>query len=157
MKKLILAILMIGTIVAQSSANGALDKKNAIGGKLGYGLGPSYKRYFGQKGALEVDANFFLFNSAATYVRASAFYLFVFPIKKVEGLSWFVGPGGHLTLATFKGGNIGGGADGLIGIEYKFKDIPLSLSADWGPSVEFLGGGVGFWGGQGGLGIRYAF
>lgn len=156
MRKLILAILMIGTIVTQSSANGALDKKNAIGGKLGYGLGPSYKRYFGQKGAFEADAHFYFFGGGTT-IRLSGYYLFVFQIKQAEGLSWFVGPGAHVTLVPVAGGGVGGGADGMIGLEYKFKEVPLSLSADWAPAVEFVGGTTGFWGGQGGLGIRYAF
>jgi len=47
------------------------------------------------------------------------------------------------------------GLDGIIGVEYTFKNIPLNLSADLKPYVNFTGG-HNFFGEQiGGFSVRY--
>jgi hypothetical protein len=44
---------------------------------------------------------------------------------------------------------------GVIGLDYKFSEIPLNLSVDWMPTY-FLGGYIGgFGGGYGSLSARY--
>ena len=47
-------------------------------------------------------------------------------------------------------------ADGVLGLDYKFRGAPINMSIDWQPSFEF-GAGRGFVGSWGGLGIRYTF
>jgi len=82
-----------------------------------------------------------------------------------QGLSWYYGAGAHL-------GFFGGyddhpwfdddrdymvlGIDGVIGLEYVFSEIPLSISLDWKPAIN-LSGHSGFWGDDGGLAVRYVF
>ncbi|MBP7477023.1 MAG: hypothetical protein KA797_00760 [Chitinophagales bacterium] len=136
----------MSSMTLQSYAGG--EFKNAIGIKGGYGLGLTYKRYFNQNGAFEGILHWFPGSA-----RISALYEFIIPIKPVDNLSFFVGPGAHLGLGPV----VWFGMDAIVGIEYQLKEIPVNLSLDWQPGIDIVGGGVGFWGGQGGLAVRYTF
>ncbi len=81
----------------------------------------------------------------------------------MDGLKWYIGPGAHLAVwnTTWKekypGNNPTGlGIDGVLGLDYKFKGVPINISADWQPSFNFIGYNY-FEGGWGGLAIRYTF
>lgn len=49
------------------------------------------------------------------------------------------------------------GLDGIFGVEYTFKNIPLNLSADVKPYVNFTGGHNFFGEEIGGFSVRYTF
>lgn len=62
-----------------------------------------------------------------------------------EGLSWFYGGGAYLgfvkkvnvnTQKTTTDPNFG--AMGVIGLDYKFSNIPLNLSLDWKPELNIV-------------------
>lgn len=78
-------------------------------------------------------------------------------INNAAGLRWYIGPGAHIAFYNTKyGGYSNAGLDGVLGLDYKFKDAPINLSIDWQPSFEFgekLNNG--FYGGWGGFAIRY--
>ncbi|HEY8400419.1 MAG TPA: hypothetical protein VIK89_04110 [Cytophagaceae bacterium] len=88
------------------------------------------------------------------------------PISQVDGLDWYAGVGSQIRFQTFTyywdGGyrrsgrhtNVDLGADGVIGLEYTLKDIPLSIFLDATLFMEFVDNPFAFWG-QGGVGIRY--
>lgn len=90
--------------------------------------------------------------------RLTGLYEFHHDINSVEGLKWYVGPGVHVGFYDTKyyGGGTSVGIDGVLGLDYKFRDAPINMSLDWQPSFEF-GSYDGFDGGWGGLGIRYTF
>ena len=46
------------------------------------------------------------------------------------------------------------GVDGILGLDFKFKNVPLNMSIDWQPSFNLIGYQY-FESGWGGLGIRY--
>ncbi|HRY97965.1 MAG TPA: hypothetical protein P5550_02810 [Bacteroidales bacterium] len=82
-----------------------------------------------------------------------------------EGLSWFYGFGAH---AGFFGGYDGHpwfddnkdytvlGIDGILGLEYVFDEVPISVGLDWKPAFN-LTGHSGFWGSDGAFSIRYVW
>ncbi|MBL7729748.1 MAG: hypothetical protein JNM88_01110 [Chitinophagaceae bacterium] len=62
-----------------------------------------------------------------------------------EGLTWFYGGGGYIsfvkkvnttTQKTTTDPNFG--AMGVIGLDYKFNNIPLNLSLDWKPELNIV-------------------
>jgi len=58
-----------------------------------------------------------------------------FPIEAVNNLSWFGGAGGYV---AFRSSTTFVGAAGIIGLDYKFEEIPLNLSLDWKPELNII-------------------
>jgi hypothetical protein len=61
------------------------------------------------------------------------------------GLSWYYGAGGYIgflktenpnTQKTNTDANFG--AQGIIGLDYKFSNIPLNISLDWKPELNIV-------------------
>jgi hypothetical protein len=53
----------------------------------------------------------------------------------VQGLNWFYGGGAYV---GFESGNTYLGPTGIIGLDYKFPNVPLNLSLDWKPELDFI-------------------
>jgi len=53
----------------------------------------------------------------------------------VEGLKWFYGGGAYL---GFLDKNAYVGPTGIIGLDYKFKAVPINLSLDWKPELDII-------------------
>lgn len=162
MKKLMI-VSLIGLIglVSEVSAQknvGTNDYTTAIGVKFAPGAF-TVKHFFNNQIALE-GLGYFYSNA----FRVTALVEFHHDIANAEGLRWYIGPGAHVSFVKFKGyGYTYVGIDGVLGLDYKFKNIPLNMSIDWQPSFEFgsdpingtFKNGPGFTGGFAGIGIRY--
>jgi hypothetical protein len=62
-----------------------------------------------------------------------------------EGLQWFYGGGGYIsfvkTYIPDKGKNetnTNFGAQGVLGLDYKFANLPLNISLDWKPELNLV-------------------
>lgn len=172
MKRVFLsAMALIGLATAGFSQS---TYKSAIGGRLSNGyydvISGSYKTFVTEHGALEFDLGF-RGRSYGAYdfvtVAFSAAYQHHFPIKPVPGLQWYVG-GGLTAYNSFSSDdNYRGFGLGLFptgGIDYKFANIPLNLSADVRPTVSLVDpyddnykGYKSFNGGNVGVSVRYTF
>ena len=53
----------------------------------------------------------------------------------VEGLKWFYGGGAYV---GFEDGDTYLGPTGIIGMDYKFPNIPLNISLDWKPELDII-------------------
>jgi hypothetical protein len=53
----------------------------------------------------------------------------------VEGLSWFYGAGAYV---GFQDGSTYLGPTGIIGMDYKFANVPLNISLDWKPELDII-------------------
>ncbi len=91
-------------------------------------------------------------------------YAYYHSFLDVEGLYWFGGGGPSLFVWSWKDRYLGPpqsgaslGVNGQLGLDYKFKDLPLNLSADWMPVFFLNGYGAGLSGGFGALSVRYVF
>lgn len=173
MKKLLLsfglAFAMAGAAKAQS------DYQSAIGIRLSNGysdaVSGSYKTFVTEPGALEFNLGF-RGRSYGSFdwvtVAFSAAYQHHFEIKPVEGLRWYVG-GGLTAFNSFSDNDaykgFGLGIFPTGGIDYKFANIPLNLSADYRPTfsvVDPYDDRYGykydrFYGGNFGVSARYTF
>src|SRR5574343_951985 len=52
-----------------------------------------------------------------------------------SGLRWFYGGGAYV---GFEGGSTYLGPTGIVGLDYKFPNIPLNISLDWKPELDIL-------------------
>ena len=131
--------------------------RHALGLKFPGGFSVTYKTFI--TGTRNIEAQATVWNEG---YRVSGLYEFNFyTFNNVEGLAWFVGPGVHLGFwktAYQKTYNSTAdlGIDGIIGIDYKFKSVPINVSVDWQPSVTLIGN-AGFTPAYGGLAVRYTF
>ena len=154
MKKLLFTVFLLSATLAVFSQddNNSSSYNTAVGVKV-YPGAITVKHFIKNNIALEgigyFDNGFWL----------TGLYEIHTDIKSVEGLKWYIGPGAHLgsnnQYNTTAGNTMVLGIDGIIGLDYKIKDIPLNVSFDWQPSFTLLSNS--FFRGYGGLAIRYAF
>lgn len=62
-----------------------------------------------------------------------------------EGLQWFYGGGGYLGFVKSFNPNkqrnetdVNVGAQGVLGLDYKFVNLPLNISLDWKPELNLV-------------------
>jgi hypothetical protein len=172
MKRVFLsALALCGLVTAGFSQS---DYKSAIGGRISTGyydvISGSYKTFVTDQGALEFNLGF-RGRSSGNFdwvtVAFSAAYQHHFDIKPVPGLRWYVGGGisaynSFSNYDNYKGFGLGIFPTG--GIDYKFANIPLNLSADLRPTVSLVDpyddsykGYKSFNGGNFGVAVRYTF
>lgn len=147
-----LALSLVHFSQAQSKTAQGYDYTTALGVKVWDGGGVSLKHFFNERNAGELIAYFW-----SQGIRFTGLYEIHGDITNAAGLKWYIGPGAHVGFYSTKYGDGAFiGVDGVLGLDYKFNAAPINISLDWQPSIEF-GTGRGFWGGWGGLGIRYTF
>lgn len=152
-KFLFVLLLTTTTIITHAQA----PYNRALGLKFPGGFSVTYKKFVSDTRNLE--GQFTIWHKG---FRAAGLYEFNFyTFDKVPELSWFVGPGAHLGFwkSEFKdtyNSQVDLGIDGIIGLDYKFKNAPINVSADWQPAVTLIGS-AGFTPVFGGLAIRYTF
>ena len=120
--------------------------KNALGVRLGSSVpnvksGITYKHFLDNHNAIEGILSF------GDGTAICALYEIHKPINAVENLQWFIGAGGYV---GFNNSSSNLGAAGIVGLDYKFTNVPLNISLDWKPElniiskVGFEASGVGF-------------
>lgn len=77
---------------------------------------------------------------------------FIYRPLSEEAFNWYVGVGLFTNLSS----DFQQGAVGEIGLEYQFKSVPLSLSADYRPAFEIIEN-TSFHLGGFGFNVRYRF
>lgn len=157
-KPIVLVCFFMSLCYFSNAQSNSHHYETAVGLKF-YPTAITLKHFTSNKVALEGLAYFW-----DEGVRFTGLYEIHGDIPGAEGLKWYAGPGVHLQLWNDKwkssyqnrDGGLAIGIDGVLGLDYKFSEIPLNLSIDWQPSFNFIGYSY-FEGGWGGLGIRYTF
>ncbi len=149
MKKIILSafiLLVTGGLFAQ-------NYKESIGLRLGTSIGASYKTYLSQDRAIEAILDLDIFDKDLMKINVTGIYQFVFKTD-VTGLNFYAGPG--ISAGVYLGNENGLllAINGMAGVEYKFHDVPLSISLDWNPKVQIITN-AGFKPTNFGLTLRY--
>jgi len=139
------------------------QKQNAIGLRAGWGTGVTFQHYVKSNHAIEL-----IFNSRWRGATITGLYEVHNPFFDVAGVQWYYGVGAHVGMYRYykhgprwygdewTGSRAVIGADGILGIEYFFDEIPFQLSLDWKPVINLIGYS-GFWGDEGAFSIRYVF
>lgn len=175
MKKVVLLFSLIAIIATQANAQKkksyqSSDPSNyetALGVRLNpWVVGFTIKHFIQGPHAIEglVTTN----HSHKTNVTFTGLYEYNWNIGVPE-LNMYAGGGAHVGfydrrdydwdryIDKGKGTYVSPGLDGIIGIEYTFKKIPLNISADLKPYVQFVGP-TNYLGEEiGGVSARYTF
>jgi hypothetical protein len=153
MKKTLITLLFgVSTLSLQ-----AQSYTSAVGLRLGFYRGITYKHFLSEKVAFEG-----LVMSRYHGLNLTALVEFNNDLGNTEGLNWYYGFGGHLGYynsyyySYYSGSdyNMSLGVDGILGIEYTFSELPINISLDWKPTYNLFGGYY-FLGDSGALSIRY--
>ncbi len=141
-----IVMLIVGMVSFQSLK--CQDYDFAAGVRIGLSYGINGKiflranRAVQSRSALEVIASF-----RYKGVIGSFIYEHHFEVFDTEGMYLFCGGGLHAGILNSdevpwetdnKGKNFYTGPDGIIGLEYVFKDIPASVSLDWKPCFNII-------------------
>lgn len=118
----------------------------AIGLRGGVGATVTYKKFFNEQFAMELLAGRYDFD----FWGVSGMVLYHQELSQNGRLLWYFG-GGPYWLP--RDGDNAFGVAGALGLDYSFESVPINLTLDWLPQLQFKGGGFLFSGG--GLGIRY--
>ncbi|MEZ4910436.1 MAG: hypothetical protein R2774_06210 [Saprospiraceae bacterium] len=133
---------------------------SAIGARLGYPLSLSYKKFISDRAAVEGILGFKSY-TGYSWINVGGLYEIHNELPSIDGLSWYYGAGASIYLWSYDndfidaGSSTSIGISGVIGLDYRFADIPLNISIDWIPTFFVNGYGNGFGSEYGGIGVRY--
>ncbi|MBS1752274.1 MAG: hypothetical protein JST63_20425 [Bacteroidetes bacterium] len=153
MKKLFVSagiVFVLSFYMVAVQAQEGSTYKSGIGLRAGGGyydiIAASYKTFVTEPGAIELNLGFRPYAGVYSsynqfHLSFSASYQHHFPIGSVEGLKWFVG-GGLTAFNTFSNNkDFAGFGLGIFptgGVDYKFANIPLNVSADFRPTFAIV-------------------
>jgi len=156
MKKLLMAAFFMICIVAIGNGQ---DYNTGIGLRGGYFNGLTIKHFITQKAAAEL-----ILSSRWKGYSITGLYEIHNEAFDNDHLNWYYGIGGH--VGFWNGENVKWenenkdytviGIDGILGLEFNFKEIPINISIDWLPSQNIIGY-KGFWSDGGAVSLRYIF
>jgi hypothetical protein len=143
MKKTFFGFLVIALIALTANTASAQDYKTALGVRLSSAApminnSISLKHFINEKTAIE---GYFSFGDPLAIGANIEFHK---PLS-ASGLKYFYGGGGYIgfvkttnvnTQKTSTSPNLG--AQGVIGLDYKFTNIPLNISLDWKPELNIV-------------------
>ena len=130
--KIVIALALCASLAFVCNSCRAQDYRMALGARISSG-GPALNnsatfRYFlNDQAAVEA---LFSFDPGAV----GALYEVFRPVGSLQGFKWFFGGGAY-------GGWGNGqyfGAQGIVGLDYKFNNVPINLSVDWKPELNLV-------------------
>jgi hypothetical protein len=142
MKKIISISLFLAALAFTTTAS-AQAYKTGIGVRLSSAQAMvnnsiSFKHFLNERSAIEALFSF------GDPLAIGALYEIHKPFS-TEGIQWFYGGGGYLgfvkTFNPNKNRNetdVNLGAQGVLGLDYKFVNLPLNLSLDWKPELNLV-------------------
>lgn len=156
MKKTLIIIAMLLCLATYANAS---DYNTSIGVRGGLYNGLTVKHFIKSNAAIEG-----ILATRWHGYRVTGLYEIHAPAFKVRRLNWYYGGGVHIGFWDGKHVNWGKkdesytviGLDGILGLEYSFKEIPFNISLDWKPTIDLVGYSK-FWGDGGAFSIRFIF
>jgi hypothetical protein len=133
---------------------------NAFGIRLGLGSGVTYQHFFTDRNAIEVIAYQRMGGVNLTVLNETHQRLF-----RMRGMKWHYGYGAHAWLFNqysflnknrLHANSVALGVDGVVGLTYYFKSMPIQVSVDWKPGINLKGSHYIEWD-AGGISARYRF
>jgi len=145
--------------ISVSAQPGNRKLSNGIGLRGGIFNGLTFKHFIDKENALEG-----IVTSRWEGVGFTGLYEIHNTAFDTENLFWYYGGGAHISFWNGNNSDIFDenryytliGLDGIIGIEYYFKEAPINVGIDWKPCFNIIGT-MGFWPDGGAISVRYIF
>ena len=124
-------VLFLGIIILTSISASAQPYKMALGVRFSsqdavVNTSATFKYFFKEKTAIETMLSFDPFSIGVLVEQHHALVS--------DNFTWYVGGGGFVGFTGVR--NFG--LQGVLGLDYKFLTIPLSLSLDWKPELSLV-------------------
>jgi hypothetical protein len=136
----------------------AQNYDQGIGLRGGATSGITYKQFLSEQDAVEFIAGF-----QGDGLRLTGLYERHTPAFDVAGFHWYYGAGGHIGFydnnydPPYRDNDYNTGTaigvDGIGGLEYRITDVPIVVSADIKPFIEFTEPDIYLW--DAGFSVRY--
>ncbi len=148
MKKMLIGFMIISALAAYKNVS-AQEYKMGLGIRLSTAQpivnnSVSFKYFLTENNAIEALLSF-------DPVAIGGLFEVHRPLG-APGFQWFYGGGVYVAFT----GKSNFGAMGIVGLDYKFQNIPVNLSIDWKPELNFVQD-IYFEPAAIGLSIRFAF
>src|SRR5262245_24944414 len=143
MKKIICSLLLISGLFFASTIYGQ-DYKTGLGVRLS-NTAPmvnnsiTLKHFLNEKTAIEALFSF------GDPLALGALVEIHKPFGETSGIKWFYGGGAYIGFVkTYNPNknqnetNVNFGGQGVLGLDYKFVNLPLNLSLDWKPELNLI-------------------
>lgn len=156
MRKTILLTLLAFTCLIGNQSLNAQSYEHSAGVRLGNTSGLTYKKFLLEEQAIEV-----LLSGRNEGIQVSVLYVTHKPLEFSFNQNFFVyyGVGGHIGLERFNNLNksiipdgnglnsfvfddrnyFAMGVDGIVGIEYRWLSVPITISFDIKPYFNYIG------------------
>jgi len=94
----------------------------------------SFKHFINEKAAIEA---LFTFDRRAAI---GALFEMHTPVASADGLVWYYGAGAYIGFDSDKTNPSRSlmGAQGVVGLDYKFPALPINLALDWKPELNII-------------------
>ena len=156
MKKIVTSLMIAFCLISISNSQ---DYNTGIGLRGGFFSGLTIKHFISPKTALEG-----IFDSRWRGFQFTGLYEVHHHVFDAERFKFYYGVGGHIGVWDGRYTDWGDrgtnytviGIDGILGLEYSFREIPFNLGIDWKPAFNFVGYS-GYWGDGGAISLRYIF
>jgi hypothetical protein len=159
LKSLFKGTILVGLLALTFSLSAQQTYKTGLGLRGGYPSGITVKHFVSGTNAIEGVLSFGWGGFGVT-----GLYQIHNQIPDAPGFKWYYGGGAHVGTSQATrhnpwsgttGSKIFLGVDGVVGAEYVFAEVPISLSLDILPILNIVEN-VGVWV-NAGLSIRYTF
>lgn len=156
MRKLLFALVVCAIALIPSKESKAQDYTWGVGFRAGYHPALSVKYQMSKKNSMDFIAAF-----RNHGLQFTALYEWKTPVIN-NHFHLYYGVGGSVGFwEEYKDNRYNGnngfrlGIDGIIGLEFKIPQVPITLSLDYKPYVNLIGWGNDF--SNGALSVRYVF
>lgn len=162
MSRKITSIIFFFTLV--SSLAIAQPYQSALGVRLGFGLGLTYKAFISPNAAIEGIAQYSY--SEHGYGLCGLYEVHNYHTFRTSNLAFIYGIGAHVAYYDkgyyknrsgiyYVDSEMNFGIDGIIGIDYYIPEANIDWSLDVKPFLDFINPGFRFW--DGAISVRYTF
>ena len=162
---LVAASILLSVTIAKAQTQAQIQSQTSVGLRLGSTSGLSIKKAIA---GADLEG---IIGVSPSGLSFTGLYEISKPTSEVSQLYWYYGAGGHATIRgssyyvfhdryyaeRYYGGALGLGIDGILGLEYRIREIPFSISLDLKPYVEINTDGLIYLNPDPGLGVKFRF